>query len=361
MKENIFESKGKERELFKDERILYPEFVPERLPFRDKEIEELVFALKPVAKGRKPENVFVFGATGTGKTVTVKYVLRELLEYTDRAKSVFINCFEHNSRYAVLLHVANSIGCAIPGKGAGSGEILEKIASVLKGRGVTPLIVLDEADQLLRESQASKLFYDLLRLIEREKARFGLIYISNDAELTARLDDRVKSSLAEKQLLFEKYSPEQLKKILEERAEYAFFPSVLEKDVINLIAANAAKQGGDARIAIECLLRAGRIAEKENSGRIGIEHVRKALAIIQPRQEQKAFPFLSENEKKILSLLQEEKSSGELHEEFSKKFEQEITLRRFREIINALEAKHLIKTRAVSLKGRGRTRVISKA
>jgi len=361
MKQNIFAAKGRAKELLKDERYLYPEFIPERLPHRDREIEELAFALRPVLKGRKPENVFVSGKTGTGKTVTVKYVLKELAEYSDRAKSIFVNCFEFSSRHAILSRIANSVGAVVPRRGTGSDEVIERMLALIKKSDFTPIIVLDEADQLLHEGEASKLFYDLVRAIEREKARFGLVFISNDSGLTARLDERVRSSLAEHSLVFEQYSAAQLEDILSERAEYAFFPNVLEKNAVGLIAAHAARIGGDARVAIDCLLKAARAAEKENSEKVAAEHAKKAIAGIQPAQGQKALPFLSEQEKKILVLLSENQaSSGELYNKFKRNSQQAITLRRFREIINALEAKHLVKTSLVSLKGRGRTRIITK-
>ena len=72
--------------IFKDERFLYPEFVPERLPFRDKELSDLMFCFKPASLGRKPTNIFIYGKPGTGKTVTLKFVLNELEEYSDRVK-----------------------------------------------------------------------------------------------------------------------------------------------------------------------------------------------------------------------------------------------------------------------------------
>ncbi|KHO55746.1 MAG: hypothetical protein QT12_C0006G0033, partial [archaeon GW2011_AR21] len=35
MKENIFSKASRIKELFKNESVLYPEFLPERLPFRE--------------------------------------------------------------------------------------------------------------------------------------------------------------------------------------------------------------------------------------------------------------------------------------------------------------------------------------
>ena len=104
---NVFAKKIKAYEIFKDERFLYPEFVPERMPFREPEVDGLVFSLQPVLQGKKPQNVFVCGKTGTGKTATVKFVLNELQQYSDRAKGLYINCFQLNTRHSILTQISN--------------------------------------------------------------------------------------------------------------------------------------------------------------------------------------------------------------------------------------------------------------
>ena len=93
---NLFQRASRERSVFQDERFLYPEFIPELLPHREKEIESLVYCFDPILKGRKPLNVFLVGPTGVGKTVSAKYVLRELEDNFDRVKSLYLNCFEYN-------------------------------------------------------------------------------------------------------------------------------------------------------------------------------------------------------------------------------------------------------------------------
>lgn len=362
MPKNIFDSGGRERAVFRDERVLYPDFVPDRLPFRDALIQELVFALKPVVLGRKPENVFVFGSPGTGKTVTVKHVVGQLKEHSERAKPVFVNCFEQGTRHAVLAELSSALGIPVPKRGTGSSEIIERLSDFLKKTESVPVLVLDEADQLLPEGEADKLFYDILRLSEREEARLGMVFVSNDSELPARLDDRVRSSLAEKRLFFSPYTVQQLKQILSERIERAFFPNSVGEEAVALVSAFAFKNSGDARIAIECLLKAGRIAEKKNSASVSVEHAREAIGFLQPRQEQKAVPFLSEAEKKIFELLgKQELTSGQLFNIYRQNCGKEINMRSFREIVNSLASKKLVKTETISLKGRGRTRTIKKS
>ena len=93
---------------------------------------------------------------------------------------------------------------------------------------------------------------------------------------------------------FKNYTPQELKDILKERASKAFLEKVLDEDVINLVAAHAAKNNGDARIAIEALWKAGKNALKENSETVSINHVKDALKSIYSRIVTKSKPSLNE-------------------------------------------------------------------
>lgn len=358
---NLFAKKSRLHELLKDERFLYPEFVPERLPFREPEIDALVFALQPVLKGKKPQNVFVCGKSGSGKTATVRFVLNELQQYSDRAKGLYVNCFQLNTRHSILTQIANFLGEATPRRGIATDETYSKLLEALKHTDFIPVVVLDETDQLLHEKEASKLFYDLLRVVEFGKGRFGLIFISNLSNLVELLDPRVKSSLAEQIISFEPYSPPQLKEILRQRAQYAFHPNALDSEVINVAAAHAAKLGGDARIAIECLLRSGREAEKKNAAKVTVQHLRSIFSEVDARALQKAITYLSYAEKKILSLVPANKAiaSGDLFQAYKKSVKSPLTQRRFRSLLGSLERMHLLNLEEAQKKPKGRTRMIS--
>ena len=232
MPSNVFDKHLKLKGIFKDERFLYPEHVPERLPHRNAEIDSLAFALKPVSEGKKPQNIFMAGKPGTGKTVTARFVLKELEEYSDRAKSLYINCFRVNTRHAALTEISNFLGVPVTRRGTSSDEALDSVISAFKKISFTPIIVFDELDQLVMEGEASKLFYDLLRVFEFSKGRFGLVLISNTEGILSKLDARVRSSLMPETIVFDPYSPGQLKDILSERMQFAFLPNVFEKEVI---------------------------------------------------------------------------------------------------------------------------------
>ena len=353
---NIFASE-KDVSLFKDERFLYPDFVPERLPFRDKEVGELVFCLKPASQGRKPTNVFVFGKPGTGKTVTLRFVLNELEEFSDRTKCLYVNCFELASKQAILSKLTNFLGYAVPARGISYEELFSKFVSVLRTKKVVPVVVFDESEQLLKNDELKSLLYDLSRLGEQQKLTIGLAFISNDNFFLSHLDDRVRSSLQCSSVPFEPYSPVELKEILKERSKYAFNEFALEEDVIPLCAAHAAKLGGDARVAVDLLLKAGRLAERENSKKVIVKHVRSSF------MQEKAVKFeitsnLSEQEEEVLQFLKKrvgkEVDSRDIYDALSKRFAE----RTLRLAISTLEGKGLIVAQKVS-KGKGTSRVLS--
>jgi len=354
---NIFQSKS-DVSLFKDERFLYQDFVPERLPFRDEELSELVFCLKPATNGKKPTNIFVYGKPGTGKTVSLKFVLNEMEEFSDRVKCLYLNCFEFSSKQALLTKITNFFGYAVADRGLSSEEVYSKFVAILRSEKFIPIIVFDEAEQLLKDESRKELLYDLSRLGEQQKLSIGLVFISNDNFFLTHLDDRIRSSLAASSIPFEPYSSPDLKEILKERAKYAFFDFVLDGDVIPLCAAHAAKLGGDARVAIDLLLKAGRLAERENSKMVLPKHVRASFTQEKTVKEE-ITSNLTEQEKEVLKFLDthsgNEIDSGLIYSSLEKKYSE----RTLRYAIAELKKKSLIISEKV-IKGKGFTSIIRK-
>jgi cell division control protein 6 len=352
---NVFES-SKEVTLFKDERVLYPDYVPEVLPFRDEAVSELVFCLKPASIGRKPTNVFVFGKPGTGKTVTLKYVLNELEEYSDRAKGIYINCFEYSSRQSILSKLANSLGAAVPERGVSSEEVFSRIVSILKTTKTIPIVVFDEAEQLLKDNPTKNLLYDLSRLPEQQKVLLGLVFISNDSLFLSNIDDRVRSSLQCSNIPFEPYTVPELKEILLSRTKFAFFDYSLDKEVVPLCAAHAFKMGGDSRVALSVLLKAGRLAERKNAKTVTITHVKDSFMQEKPVKVE-VTSNLNDQEMDILKLLDSKKQaeSGEVYSLLGKKYSE----RTLRLAIASLEQKKLISCEQLK-RGNVSTRLLRK-
>ena len=76
-----------ESKIFKNEEVLSPEYLPEMLSHREQQIKQLADNLLPANRGRKPQNTFVFGSPGIGKTASAKYVFREFENYSEIKQS----------------------------------------------------------------------------------------------------------------------------------------------------------------------------------------------------------------------------------------------------------------------------------
>ena len=107
---NVFESTHDGQSVFRNEDALKPEFLPEQLPCRQAQVNELVECFKPLASGRIARNAFIHGTPGLGKTATARWVLRELSDYTEKIASIYVNCWQHSTRQAVLSQASAKIG-----------------------------------------------------------------------------------------------------------------------------------------------------------------------------------------------------------------------------------------------------------
>ena len=112
--ENLFEDELKCGRIFKNVSILSPHYVPHELPHRENEIRNVTKIIAPVLRNEKPSNLFIYGKTGTGKTVAVRYVMRKFMEFIQDpeknsvgviGKVVYMNCKVYNSKYQVLIRI----------------------------------------------------------------------------------------------------------------------------------------------------------------------------------------------------------------------------------------------------------------
>lgn len=278
----------RDKEIYKDRDALREDYQPEELVGRDQELEEYQTALQPVINGEQPNNIFLYGKTGVGKTVATKYLLDHLQEDADRYDDlslsvVFLNCDGLQSSYQVATHLVNKLRSErnqISSTGYPLATVYDKLWNELEDFGGTVLVVLDEIDNI----QDDSILYQLPRARDNNNlvdTKLGLIGISNDFEFRDQLSSKVKSSLCEEELHFPAYDASELRSILEQRVEVAFHSEVVDEAVINYCAAIGARDAGDARQSIELLMKGGDIARKEGATTVEEEHVKRGEKMLE--------------------------------------------------------------------------------
>ena len=149
-----------------------------------------------------------------------------------------------------------------------------------KKAGRRIVVILDEVDMV---RDLDELIYTLTRMNdELPLGSISIIGITNRLSFKDDLDPRSKSSLCETEMVFATYSTGQLREILAQRAKSGFKPDVVDESALNLAAAIAAQETGDARYALKLLLRAGEIADEKKRPRINhtdVEEARRSVDV----------------------------------------------------------------------------------
>jgi cell division control protein 6 len=308
-----------ENPIFKNEDILNPEYLPELLPHRENQIERIANNLTPASRGRNPQNMFIFGTPGIGKTASVKYVFRKFEEFSDRVKTIYINTWDYNTSNAILAKLVVELGFFVQRRGLSKDEVLERLIEALKKSNKSIIICLDEVDQLIKKDE--KALYDLLRLNQYVDNPIGLAMITNYRDIFMNVEPRIRSSLDIEEIEFKRYTLQEMKDILTERCRDAFRPGILEEGVILLCANHAVQRGGDVRLGLECLRKSARICENDNANKITVKYVKEVLKDVKQVKLKMMKDKLKGIENDIVSLLTEDEvMSTEFHKKYVENF-----------------------------------------
>ncbi|MEM1524953.1 MAG: orc1/cdc6 family replication initiation protein [Nitrososphaerales archaeon] len=368
--DEIFLKAIKGRTLFKNAEALRTDYVPDKLLFREKQITAVAEVIAPILHGSRCSNLFLYGKTGTGKTAVSKYVLRKLEEKASGigipVKFSYCNTRISGTEYRVLSDIARSIQLEIPFTGLALGEVFDRILQRIDNSKLSVVIVLDEIDFLVKNF-GDDLLYELTRSNERLKQGFiVLVGISNDLKFKEFLDPRVLSSLSEEEVVFPPYTAEELKAILQDRAEAAFFKDAISPTAINLCAALAGSEHGDARRALDLLRVAGEVAEREGASCVEERHVRIAVQKIEQDRVVEALRSLPLHDKLVLLAVLTSgsaNSTGEVYQRYltlCRKIDLEpLTQRRVSGLLSGLDVLGLVSATTINRGRYGRTKKIN--
>jgi len=366
--------------LFKNKAVLQANFVPESIPHRDAQVEQVAGILVPILRSERPSNLFVYGKTGTGKTLSVQYVRQELqkkaVELGVDIRIEYINCKLKkvaDTEYRILAALIQQMGGKVAETGLPTEQVYSKFIEMIDDKKQVVIIIFDEIDQIIKKI-SDDFLYSLTRLnSELSKAQICLIGISNDVTFLENIDPRVRSSLGEEEIVFPPYNALQLQDILNERCKLAFKDGVVDDGVISKCAAFAAREHGDARRALDLLRIAGELSEREGSAKIDLKYIDAANDKI---EKDKIFDIVSTAPKQfqlilysILKLTREKKIesifTGDVfnyYQDLCKRTHNEIlTQRRISDIIGETDMLGLTNANVISKGRHGRTKEIKLA
>lgn len=376
--DKIFSSFMKDN-LFEDKFVLQTSYTPETIPHRNEQIEQIAAILAPALRGERTSNLFVYGKTGTGKTLSVQCVRNELLKRNKPDNKLviqYINCKlkkVSDTEYRIFAELVKKLGGSVPATGLPTDQVYNKFIDLIDDEKKLVILIFDEIDHAVNKI-SDNFLYNLTRLnSELSKSQISVVGISNNLTFLDDLDARVRSSLSEEELVFPPYNALQLQDILKERADKAFKKGVLKEGVISKCAAFAAREHGDARRALDLLRIAGEIAERENSTKICLKDIDyanekiekdKILDIVKTEPKQFQLTLLA-----IMHLVEKNKAqdifTGDVYNTYQNFCETTktdiLTQRRVSDILSEFDMMGLINSSVISKGRQGRTRKIKLA
>ena len=158
---------------------------------------------------------------------------------------------------------------------------------------------------------------------------------------------------------FPKYDEPAVVEILEERVKRGFHDGVVGPPVLDRVAELTAEQGGDLRVGIDLLRRAGLNAEMRASRTVERQDVEEAYDTSKYVHLSRRLGELSESEATLVEVIAEHdgEQAGAIYDAFNDRTGLGYT--RYSEIINKTDQLGIIDATYTDVDGRGRSRELS--
>lgn len=339
---------GSGETLFKNEDALDLDFVPKLLPYREQQQHHVANSIKPLIQDRNGRNLFIVGAPGIGKTAAVRWVLRDLEETTDAVIPLYINCWQKNTTYKIIMALCEQLDYKFT-QNKNTEELFAVVKGIVNKKAV--VFVFDEVDKVEDT--------DFLYAILNDVLKKTVILITNYKEWMQNLEERVRSRLLSETLEFKPYTGEETKEILKQRLGYAFAPGAWDSDAFSAICSKAGEIK-DIRTGLFLLRESGLCAEEKNSKRIMLEHANSAIEKLGFFTKNNV-EELKDDTKEILALINQNsgKKIGELFDIY-KKSNPDAIYKTFQRRIEKLNLGGFINAEKITNK-EGNTTIVSSA
>ena len=352
--------------LFKDPEIFDTNYIPEQFSFRDEQMRELAFSIRPAMKGSRPFNSMIWGLPGTGKTTSVRKLFSDIEEATKHILPIYINCKNDRTRFSIFATIFDRIfGHYPPTSGIAFRRIYNEIGNYLEKTRRVAVVCLDDANFMVYEDHLNDTLYSLLRIYEEFPcAKLGVIMtVSNmDPDFMEKLDPAVLSVFRPGNIYFPPYGHEEIRKILSQRVKQGLYRDVISEDILDMIMEKTVASG-DVRVGLELIRRSVENAERAARKETLKEDVIDSASCFGVRDVhlRDAVLALSADEKNLLRVIAGETrrnagglTSGNLYKSVKTRFPVSYTA--YYKRLEKFESLRIIDTRFFN--GRGKTREI---
>lgn len=296
-----------------NENLLNSRYVPNTVIARDEQMEKMGHYLSPILRQGEPSNMYIWGDTGVGKTITVKYLLRVLTEgLKSEGKdilidTVVIDCTAFSFEISACVEILTQLsGISIP-FGRQFYQYLSDIWTIIEKKAnehsfYTLILFFDEIDAF---TEPNNILYQFSRALAHQNIKSSnvaieIIIASNQKDFLDTLNGKVLSSAAFRFIDFPDYNTRELCEILMLRKE-AFAAGVITDEVIKYCAKNVAdRYHGDARQAIDILAEAARSVIKNKGSEITSKDIDLAEKTVNDRATTEMLSKISLHDKYLI-------------------------------------------------------------
>ncbi|GLV36357.1 Origin recognition complex subunit 1 [Carabus blaptoides fortunei] len=274
--------------------------LPAKTPCRESEYMNIYTFISGRLRDQTSGCMYISGVPGTGKTMTVCKVMKDLAEEFEDFVFLKLNALALTEPRQIYVEIVKKLKAKTLHWEQALNEIERFFKS--KPKKIAHVLLIDELDKLCNRKQ--DVIYNLLDLPFHSATPLIVITIANTMDLPERiLTNKVNSRLGLVRLTFKPYQYKDLVKIVTERLST---DRVFKSEALELVARKVAAVSGDARRALAICSRATEVAEEEETELITMEIVDRVVNEMISSSKVKAVKCCSRLEQLILSTLSNE-------------------------------------------------------